>query len=547
MIENLTVFERVEAEFGSKQGQLICITGETGAGKTMLLQALQLISGAKADPALIGAAGSEAYVEAAFSGYCPQALAELHTDPEAELILARRLCVDGPARALCDGRGASASQLEEAAAELISLTGQHAARRLVSPAFQLRLLDDCGGLDDLVSATGEAYRAWQKAAEELAQLRAGMRDRQRRLEMLRYEQELFAAIDPTDDEQQQLEIERSRLRHAEMLAATAVALHQGLAADEGAALERIDVCEDQARKAADHDPRFAELADSLLDLRERLADVANTARSLRFEYESDPQRLEEVEQRLSQIGDLRRRFGGAEIADIRAQMAEAADEMATLEEGDAAIERLEAQEAAAKTAYEAKAKELRAARRKAAIHLRRAAERHLADLALPEAELEIKLEAAAPGPRGSDRVEFLLRANRGLEPAPLGKGASGGELSRVNLALVLAASDGGGSSTYLFDEVDAGIGGKTAHAVAAKLAALAETSQVIVITHLAQIAVRADAHFVVEKKNVGERTVTTLRKLEADAERQAEIARLVGADDASGEEVERLVKSGAAV
>ena len=542
LIENLTVFERVEAELDGMG--LVCITGETGAGKTMLLQAMRLIAGAKSESSLIGPAGNEAYVEATFSGLVPKALTELATDGE-ELILARRLRKEGPARALCNGRGASASQLAEAAGELISLTGQHAARQLVSPAFQLELLDSAGGLGSEVEAIALAYSSHRQAAAELQNLRESMRDRERRFEMLRHEQELYGGLDPQPGESDLLHSERDRLRHAESLAETAVTLHEGLAVAEGSVIECLDVLEADARRAAEHDKQFLGLADALLDQRERLADVATAARDLRSGYEADPERLLEVEERLAAFAELRRRFGGAELEEIAAQMEDSAAELATLEDADAELARLASIAEEAEAAYEKAAGTLSKKRRKAATELRRAVETHLAELALPEAELEIAIAPAKPSARGSDNVEFLLRANRGLEATPLGKGASGGELSRVNLALALVASEGSSHSCYLFDEVDAGIGGQTAHAVASKLAALAETAQVIVITHLAQIAVQAQSHYVVEKQSAGERTVTELRRLTSDGERQAELARLAGADGASGEEVERLVRAGA--
>lgn len=538
-IENLGVFAEVEAEFAPG---LNVITGETGAGKTMLLEGLRLVAGGKANAKLIGPRSGDAYVEAAFEAEVPEALAEL-ADPGEELLLARRLRREGAARALCNGRGCSGSQLAEAASELLSLTGQHAARRLTSAAYQLSLLDRAAGLDDALAELARRWRAWQEAQRELDELRRALLDRESRLIQLEGEIEAFDGVEPVEGEEEQLAAEQQRLAHVESLAAQARELYEGLYGAEGSAVERVDVLAAGAERAGEHDPQMAELAKMLGEASEVLREAAEQARGLLEGYAADPQRLAEVEERILAIAELRRRFRGLEIEQIRERVEAARAELAELSDSDEALGRLEARVAEAQDAYRELADEISKKRRQAAKRLAGSVEEHLADLALPEARLLIELSEAKPGPRGRDAVSFSLQANPGLAPAPLGKGASGGELSRVNLALLLATATEGG--TYFFDEVDAGIGGKTAHALAEKLAELAKDAQVIVITHLAQIAVRAERHLLVEKETSGELTETTLRVLEGEEERQAEIARLIGGDAEHGAAAAEMVRAGA--
>jgi DNA repair protein RecN (Recombination protein N) len=267
---------------------------------------------------------------------------------------------------------------------------------------------------------------------------------------------------------------------------------------------------------------------TVADAAEVIAEAARSARDLGDSYEGDPARLDEVEQRLSAILDLRRRFQGFDIESILVRTDEAERELAEIEGGDERLATLEAGASHARADYEALAATLSAKRKVAAKRLETATEGHLNDLGLTGAKLVVGLEIESAGVRGNERVRMLLAANRGLEPVPLDKGASGGELSRVNLALLLAASAERG--TWIFDEVDAGIGGATAHVVAAKLKALSEHVQVIVVTHLAQIAVVADHHLVVRKDESGDYAATTVFELESKTERETELARLIGAD-----------------
>jgi DNA repair protein RecN (Recombination protein N) len=532
-VDNLALFERAELTLQPKPS-LIAITGETGAGKTVLTQAVRLISGEGADAGLIGPFAGEAYAEAEFACPPPAVVAELADEDADHITLARRLRASG-SRALVCGRAASAGQLQDAAADLICLTGQHAARRLVDAAFQRDLLDRFAGLDELRERVRDAYRAWRTAERQLQQLRERVADNARRERQLRNDIEFVEQLNPTPGEEEQLEAERNRLRYAEQLAVAAHAAAELLNGDdETTAVSTVGRAAAELDRGSEHDHRLAELAADAHAICDQLTELARSARELTDSYDSDPRRLAEIEQRLSDLRDLRRRFAGADIATILDQVQR---DRALLEELDAGAQLLEEKQRAAEhaaAAYHHAAQQLSGKRKASASKLARATEAHLADLGLAEAKLHITVEPAGkPSAHGLDRVSFALAANAGMRPAPLDRGASGGELSRVNLALLLAS--GRNTGTLIFDEVDAGIGGEVAHRLARKLRELAQTCQVIVITHLAQIAVQADRHYFISKDTRGGVTRATVELLDSEQRRSAEIARLVGADSADAD------------
>lgn len=537
-IENLAVFEELEVEFGAG---LNVISGESGAGKTMLVRALELVLGANADPSLIGPAGDEAYVEAAFDDPVPEALRDLVAEGE-ELTLARRLRKEGPSRSLAGGRSCSAAQLKDAAGELLSLTGQHAARRLVSPAYQLALLDSSGGLEQQAVEVAELFRAWKEAEKAEEELREALLDGQRRLDLLRHEVELYDRLEPREGEVEELEAEQRRLQAADQLR-EALAGAEAFLIDDGGASDRLDRALAGLSNVADADKRVSDLAAEIESLTEQVREAGRNARELCGEMVGDQERLGEVEERLNSLMDLRRRFRGASISEIAERIEKSRAELGEIEGGDERLSELRDAREAAESSYREAAAKLRKKRRTASAKLSKSVAGNLGDLGLAEAELIVELEEVEPRSSGIDRAQFLLRANKGLEPAPLDSGASGGELSRLNLALLLAAHNQGRS--YLFDEVDSGIGGHTAHSVAEKLAALASSSQLLVITHLAQIAVRGDRNFLISKSSTADGTTATLTPLDDQKQRDAEIARLVGASEDSGQLAADLLRDAA--
>jgi DNA repair protein RecN (Recombination protein N) len=500
-VDNLVLIRSAGLELGPG---LNVISGETGAGKTILAQAVGLLLGGRADDALVGPAGSEAYVEAGFAGVPPETLSDglraLAPEGEDELVLARRVVADGRSRALAWGRSCARTDLEETGGALIDVVSQHAARHLGRPSAQLDLLDGAARTGELRDEMAARWRTLVTARALLEAARAGAGERARELDELRL---LADAVDDAGlapAEEDDLRAERDRLRHLDVLYAAGAGAAERLSPEEGAgavawAGEAARLLED----AAPHDAGLTPLAGEVRAAADALQEAVLALRGYIDGLDASPGRLEEVEGRLGQISDLGRRFGAASAAELvgRAVAAREVLERASAGAGE------EAELAAAADAAERDAREtadrLRAVRRGAAGPFATAVEQHLADLGMEAAELEVQLEDRELGPRGADAVELRLRANPGLPPGPLASTASGGELSRIALAVRLAAHDRDGARTLVFDEVDAGIGGATARALGEKLRRLAADTQIVCITHLPQVAALAERHFRVEK------------------------------------------------
>lgn len=536
-IRNIAAFQDESIEFTAG---LNVITGETGAGKTMLLSALGLITGERAQSSPIGPGSDRARVEAEFDAQTPRALAELLREARDEsepLIIARELFRSKPARAFACGVSCSIAQLQESRQELISLTGQHASRALTSKSFQLSLVDSALSDEgrEALREVADLYSAWQLASDRLAELSGDLSEKARRAEMLRHEAELFGSLDPADDEIERLEMEISELENAAEIARAAGGGSEQISEILVSELDRI-----AADCSAVGTSSLIEQAERLNSAREELADIARELAAM-SDQEADPAQLDQLNARMLSLSDLRRRFGGMSLKEIREQIAGAEEELRILENiSDEVAERERAEREAAE-AYHQAAMKLRAHRVSAAQEWERRVSSELVGLAMSEAELSVSLNTADPSPRGSDQAEISLRANPGLEPAPLGKGASGGELSRVHLAITLSkiwSERSENEPSYLFDEIDAGVGGMTAHSVAKALKRLADSgAQVIVITHLSQIARVADRHLVVRKSAESGVTKAEICELESDDEIHSELARLVGVEGSEAGEI----------
>jgi DNA repair protein RecN (Recombination protein N) len=531
-IENLALIERAELEPGVG---LNVLTGETGAGKTMLAQAIALLTGAQHTSGIVGPHGKEAYVEAEFDltdsllAEAPAAVAELRPDGEETLVIARRITASGRSRALLWGRTCARDDLERLGELLLEISSQHEARRLARPATQLDLLDGAAANGELRQAMSAAWAEVrdQRAALERARLDAADLERQRGdLEELasRFEE---AAISP--GEREQVHLERERLRHADDLTSALAGAAELLNPDEGEGAVALTSRAGELVSAVEQfEPGLKDVCRELRDATLRLQEAAVELRGRLDGFEIEPGRLEQVEARLLLFAELERRFG--EPLDRLADRAiEARTSLDALEAGTGGVEELARRLSEAEERAEACAMRLRRTRQKVVPRFARAVEAELADLGMDEARLEVRVERAETGARGADRVTLLLAANPGLAAAPLADVASGGELSRIALAVRVAARSGGGPGTLLLDEVDAGVGGRTARAVGEKLRRLAEDAQLICITHLPQIASLAERHFRVEK-SPGDPTITAVSRL-ADDEVVDEIARMLGGEE----------------
>jgi DNA repair protein RecN (Recombination protein N) len=536
-IENLLLIERAELRLGPG---LNAITGETGAGKTVLAHSLDLLTGGRARPQIVRPGAGEAWVEGAFdlaAGLLDEPelaeLAERLPDGAEEVVLGRRVSASGRTTAFVGGRAASAADLKLLGGRLLAFYGQHEHRKLTLASAQMDVLDGYAGPAHLRLRNDyrAAHRECMRVAAELAELRERDGSRERDLDLLRYELGEIEEVAPDPDEQAELGAERERLRHAEALRAAAGGAHAGLAgAGEdapGGALSAVAEAEALLQGVSGVDRGLDELRERLAALGVELGDVTASLRDYCDGVEGDPGRLATVEERLEALDRLLRKHGGS-VESVLAHAARCREEIERLAGAEERGAELEAALAAAGRRRDALAEKLGAGRAKAAGPLRRDVAKELERLAMPGATLEVGLEANAGGPGrdGGESVELRVAPNPGIEAAPLRDAASGGELSRVMLALCGLAG-GTGAGTLVFDEIDAGVGGTTARVVGERLRDLGEARQVICITHLPQVASLAATHFRIEKDLDGEPAAAAVERLEGDAVVE-EIRRMLG-------------------
>jgi DNA repair protein RecN (Recombination protein N) len=535
-VENLLLIERAELRLGAG---LNAITGETGAGKTMLAHALDLLLGGKPRPGIVRPGASEAYVEGVFA-FPPGLLDDpgldelrerLHEGDE-EIVLARRVAAEGPTRAYVQGRSASAADLRELGGRLLSFYGQHEHRRLAVSSTQLETLDGFCGPKHLAAREqfGAAHAqvlALECRLEEL-RARAGASERER--DLLAYELQEIEALGPSVEEKAELLAVRERLRALEGLRAAAGAGAEAVAPDGGepGVSALLADAEHLAEAVQGADPELDALAARMRTLRIDAEELGVELRRYESGLEAEPGRLEEAEERLDLYDRLERKHGGS-VEQVLAHAERCRAELALLEDTGAALGRIESELAAATADVDSRAKALSAARAKAAPRLAKAVLAELDELAMEGAAFEVRLEPRESRSRwGDERVEFLISPNAGVAPQPLRETASGGESSRVMLAL-MSVANAGGQATLVFDEVDAGIGGQTARVVGEKLRGLAETRQVLCITHLPQIASLAERHFSIEKEQEGKVARALVERLEGEGVIE-ELCRMLGAD-----------------
>jgi DNA repair protein RecN (Recombination protein N) len=493
------------------QPGLTALTGETGAGKTLLVDAIGLLLGGPADPTMVRPEATEAVVEGRFFATADGQL--------EEVILTRVLPASGRSRAYINGRMVSAAQLSEDGGVLVDLHGQHTHQSLLSPAAQRRILDSSSGIE--TSALTAARRRLRELGEAQAQLGGDPRARARELDLARFQlEELDAAglADPLEDEA--LRNEEDLLADASGLKMSAEQAWHGLVGDEAVVDELGAVIAALSGRRLLSGPR-----ERVLGVQQELVEAASEIRALADAADDDPQRLAEVADRRHVLTQLRRKYGDT-LEEVIAYREEVRGRVAELESFDARAAELDRAVVEAETELDRAERELWDARRAAAPHLAERISTRLAELGMTKARFAVELGDEP----GSETVTWKLGANPGEPVLPLSKVASGGELSRTMLAVRLAAgpagSDGADPATLVFDEVDAGVGGEAAVAVGRALADVARDHQVLVVTHLPQVAAFADHHVVVRKEQVGERTVSRVGVL-SDEERVVELSRML--------------------
>jgi DNA repair protein RecN (Recombination protein N) len=544
-VENLAVVERVRLALGPG---FTVLTGETGAGKSLVVDAVELALGARARGDQVRAGADAARVEAVFDAPASDAddpLADLLAEGDGLAIVRREVAADGRSVARLNDRTITVGSLAALSGRLGEIHGQHEGQRLLDPARQLELLDGYGGHDTLRERVRDAHREWRATGARSAELVTDPRELARRTELLRFQVAEIERAAPRPGEIEELEAQLRAAEHAETIA-RAAASAVGALRDEAGAGETLGTAERELLTAAQHDERFAPYADRAAGLAAEAAELARDVAAAADDVELDPATREAVEERLTLLYDLRRKYGDT-LEAVVAFGESAAAELATLEDQEGERDRLRAEEAARRGELEDAAAALTAARTDAAHRLERAVNAELPPLGLVSGAFGVEMAAAEIGATGGDRVTFTFAPNPGEPARPLARIASGGEASRVSLAIKVVLAEADAMPLLVFDEVDAGVGGRNASALGERLRALSRFHQVLCVTHLPQVAAWADAHFVVGKHLDGDRTVTDVRVLDGGA-RRAELAAMLageGAGDEAHAAAEALLRAAA--
>lgn len=550
-ITQLGVIDDATIEFGPG---FTVVTGETGAGKTMIVTGIGLLLGGRAEARVIRHGADRALAEGRLAVDAPltEILDTLGGRPDGDDVLLTRIVTPSRSRALVGGVQVPAATAADVVGERVTIHGQSEQLRLGTPERQREVLDAHGGpeLAGVLASYRQHWAAYRAAAAELNDLRVKQGERARELALLEFGLGEIAQVDPAPGEDVELRTEQRRLQAVDDLRSGARTAVVALAGDDDSSDDVPDAVFllGVARKAldgiADADPAAADLAAQVAEVSFLVGDAAAGVASYLAGLDADPLRLEWVSERLANLQGLTRRYG-ATIDEVLAWGEQAALDAARLRGGDDRAKELEAELATLRGMLEAEASEVTTLREQAALELARAVEQELAALAMPHARLTFAVTPLSGlGPHGADEVTLLFSANPGSQPAPLAKVASGGELSRVRLALEVVLAAGAEGHTFVFDEVDAGVGGATALEIGRRLARLSEKAQVIVVTHLAQVAAFADRHFVVAKADDGRVTTSDVREV-AGAARVDELARMMAGlegTDAARAHAEELVR-----
>jgi DNA repair protein RecN (Recombination protein N) len=520
------------------------LTGETGAGKSMVVDALALVLGGRARPELVRTGSKEAEVAALFEvppgSRVRERLEAFGVPCDGELVVRRVVQAEGRSRAYLNGKLSTAAQLSELGPDLCDIASQHESVSLTDPATHLDYLDAYGHLESARASLAEKVAELAVVVREIERVRVAERDREEREDFLAFQCRELEELDPSAGEETELENERARLRHAEKLRTATESAADRLYEGEDAVCDQLARVSTELDGAAAVDPSLAPLARAVEGARSELADVARALSRYAASIEGNPERLLEVEERWFRLQKLLRKHGPT-TTELLAYRDDLKQQLAELEGSDKLLGELEERREACLAAVSAEARALSKLRRDAATKLADAIGRELAGLGMGRARVVVDVspvpvqqagdlppvDGARLTTSGIDRVEFLIAPNKGEDPRPLRRIASGGELSRALLALKRVLAEKGPAGLYVFDEVDAGVSGAIAEVIGRAIADVARHRQVMCITHLPQIAALADAHYVVDKTESKGRTSSRVRKL-SEPERIEEVARMLG-------------------
>jgi len=546
-VENYAVVEKVRVRF---HRGLNLLTGETGSGKSIVVDALALLLGGRAAAEMVRSGAERARISGIFEVE-GQALPEGVEQEDGELIVEREILPNGKSRAFVGGRPVTAALLKELARALGDIHGQHDQQQLFSGSVQREMLDGFAGASDPVSEVGSLYARWNTASQELAELERTSQEKLRQADLWTFQRNEIEAVNPQAGEDAQLDNERRVLRNVVKLEETAGAAYAALYENPESVTAQLHAVVKRLEELGRIDESMQDVVAALEPARIAVDEAAHSLSHYLGKLEADPARLEEIETRLAALEKLRRKYG-ATLEEVITFREDVARNLAAVESSGERRAELTKEVAALAALYESAAGRLSKLRKDAARRLAKAVESELASLAMDKTRVEIRVSAAEWSATGADAVEILLSPNVGEELKPLEKIASGGELSRVALALKTCvapprAEKNAIPRTLVFDEVDAGVGGSAAEAVGRRLKKLAGVAQVLCVTHLAQIAGFAEHHYYVEKHTEGGRTITTIAELDAKA-RTREIGRMLSGERVTPEALrhaEQLIKHAA--
>lgn len=535
-IENIAVIRSVDLDLS--QG-FSALTGETGAGKSMIIDSVYLLLGAKADKNLIRTGTDAATVSGLFGEFAEcieEKLAEVGVSPDEEgnIFVQRTLTQDGKSQIRINGRAISLALLRAVTPYLVSVHGQNDTQSLLNPERHIELIDIYGGTLEKLAEYKTAYASYCEAKRELETLAGQARERERLTEMLKYQIADIDALSLHDGEEEELVDKKVKLRSSERIMKQASFVFKALKGSEkGSVSFLLDRSVAALTQIADVIPTAGEYAERLRDILYSVDDIAEEAYAITEDAGGDPtDKLNAIESRLDKISKLKRKYG-LTVADILAFRERAAHDLETLEDADGRLEELAAQKESRYRRALAIAEELHTLRTQAAARLEGEVKAVLDFLDMPKVVFFASVRQETVGgervlyPNGADKTEFFISANRGADPQPIAKIASGGELARIMLALKCALAEKDGVPTLIFDEIDAGVSGKTARKIGIKMKELARGAQVFCVTHSAQIASLSDTHFLISKTDVNGATETQVRVLDFDG-RVAEISRILG-------------------
>lgn len=530
-IENIAVIERAEIDFNKGFNVL---TGETGAGKSILIDSINAVLGQRTSRELIRTGAEKAFVSAQFddiSKGAVEALSELGVELSQEdgnsLILQREIRADGRGSVKINDRPATISALRSVGRELINIHGQHENQALISTDKHMKYLDVMGGYSEKLNEYGGIYKSYIAALNELNKTQIDDAEKARRIDMLKYQINELESADITIGETESLKKKRDIIENSEKISNALGSTHSLISGGEefDGALSMLEQCSEYMSEISSIYPECSEIGERISSLVYELEDISSEVRSLNEDNEFSPYELDEIENRLEALSRIQRKYGDEEEA--LAFLERAQEELDEIERADELLSELTQKVDKLRKAAINSANELTELRRAAADRFCEAVGRELTFLDMPRVTLAVSIQPCELNPNGADSVEFLISANPGEPPKPLGKIASGGELSRIMLAIKTVLADIDDIDTMIFDEVDTGISGRAAYKVGLKLHEVSHSRQIICITHLAQMAAQADTHMLIQKNIVGERTFTSVKPLNFD-ERKHELARING-------------------